>query len=165
MNCRFEKPDTFNLEWNSSGAHTKSPVSMRPMVIDQSLQNLPVEVTKIITNEYDVDHCDPDDRGDCSLCTMVERDDIPEEIDDYCIAVCSGTNRCHRKAKYGPFTCHGHAPKYCLQHYENMRSASIEQFRHNRDLKSYIHDMRWYEDTRYPFDTRYAFSAKKRPRE
>ena len=130
MNCRFEKPDTFNLEWNSSGAHTKSPVSMRPMVIDQSLQNLPVEVTKIITNEYDVDHCDPDDRGDCSLCTMVERDDIPEEIDDYCIAVCS-----------------------------------FEQFRHNRDLKSYIHDMRWYEDTRYPFDTRYAFSTKKRPRE
>ena len=144
---RFETPLANTL---ISSVYT-DPNSLRPSEINQNL-DWP-EAIKNIAVGYDVDHCDPDNMEDCSLCTIVERDDIqldPDDIDDYCIADC-GRNRCHRKAKYGPFTVHGHAPKLCLQHYENFKSTSLEKYRNEKNLESFLYDIRWYEDRRRPF--------------
>ena len=127
----------------------------RPCTVSNSLeQKLPDDIVSHIINKYDVDHCDPDDTGDCGLCTNgytgSQTIQFDTDDDDYCIADC-GNDRCRRQAKYGPFTVHGHAPKYCLQHYQYMKSQCLEKFKQTKDLPMFISEMKWIEDDRLPF--------------
>ena len=122
---RFDEPISFTR--HKVFTETKHP--RRPSAINNELeQKLPSDVISHIINNYDVDHCDPDDLGECGRCKngYMGNDKLqlsPEE-DDYCLADC-GNDRCRRQAKYGPFTARGHAPKFCLQHYQYMKSKCL----------------------------------------